>query len=72
MGSTEYTKISIISMSLSIIIVISLVGYFRGNINSFFDLLLTVSGAMLGLLLLIPLMLYLNYRWKKKNELIDQ
>ena len=67
-----YTKISIISMSLSIIIVISLLSYFRGNINSFFDLLLTVSGAMLGLLLLIPLMLYLNYRWKKKNELIDQ
>jgi len=67
-----YTKIIIISMSLGIIIVNSVVSYFRGNINSFFDLFVTVSGTILGLLIVIPLMLYLNYRWKKKNELIDQ
>jgi len=42
------------------------------SINSFFDLFVTVSGTILGLLIVIPLMLYLNYRWKKKNELIDQ
>lgn len=64
-------KARTIAMCSGIIIGISAVNYLTGRITSLFELG-SILGSILGLSLIVTLILYLNYRWKKKNELIDQ
>jgi len=54
-----------------IVIVIVVVMYFQGGINTIVDLLTVVTSALLSLSLLGLLVYYLYRRWEKKNDLAD-
>jgi len=54
-----------------IVIVIVVVMYFQGAINTIVELLTVVTSALLSLSLLGLLVYYLYRRWEKKNDLAD-
>jgi hypothetical protein len=55
----------------TIVIVIVVVMYFQGAINTILELLTVVTSALLSLSLLGLLVYYLYRRWEKKNDLAD-
>jgi hypothetical protein len=54
-----------------IVIVLVVVMYFQGGINTIVELLTAVASALLSLSLLGLLVYYLYRRWEKKNDLAD-
>ena len=55
----------------NILIIIVVVMYFKGLINTVVDLLTVVTSALLPLSMLGLLYYYLYRRWEKKNDLAD-
>ncbi len=62
-------KNRIIRICVGVTIGITLANYLRGDLNSFYDVFELILGLIIGFLIIIPVILYLNYWWKKRNEL---
>ncbi|MBN2029734.1 hypothetical protein JW824_05760 [bacterium] len=64
-----HMKKRFIRMALAIFVGNIAAVYLRENLISLSDVFATILGMISGLLIIVPIMLYLNYRWKKRNEL---